>query len=78
MGEKREVLGSTDLDTFELTFRQYKPIGVGQAFRSIVPPALDYNDGTQTFHRRPHGGHGQPSKTIEFNGSLSPKPSKNY
>ena len=39
LGKKREVLGSTDLDTFLLTFRQYKPVGVGQAFGSIVPPA---------------------------------------
>jgi len=38
--------------------------------------ALDFNDGMLPFHRRTNGR--QPSKTIETNGCLTPKPSKNH
>ena len=37
---------------------------------------LDFNDGTQPFHRRTNGA--QPSKTIVTNGCLIPKPSENH
>ena len=37
---------------------------------------LDFNDGMLPFHRRTNGR--QPSKTIETNGCLTPKPSKNH
>ena len=36
---------------------------------------LDFNDGMLPFHHRTNGR--QPSKTIETNGCLTPKPSKN-
>ena len=38
--------------------------------------ALDFNDGMLPFHRWTNGR--QPSKTIETNGCLTPKPSKNH
>ena len=38
--------------------------------------SLDFNDGMLPFHRRTNGR--QPSKTIETDGCLTPKPSKTH